>query len=353
MVSGRQKPDRRRPRGHVPRQGRRAVSVAVGVVLVLLGGCQASTPAPVHALPLRLVRDVQLPGGSTRLDYQALDPAGRLYIAHLGDGTVDVVDLTSASVVGTVSDVSSVHGVALAPDRHVVLAAAAGTDEVAAIDAKSLRVSARFPAGGTPDGIAYDPVHRKAYVSNETGRAETVIDLGTTRALAPVELDGAAGNSVFDPVGGQVYVNIRDRDELVTIDPSTDTITTRIGLSGCQSNHGLLVDGTRQLAFVACQDNATLLVVDLRTRQVTARFPTGRAPDVLAYDEGLHRLYVASESGVVSVFQQNDRSLHLLASAALARAAHTVAVDPATHRVYLPLENVGGHPVLRIMEPTS
>jgi hypothetical protein len=31
--------------------------------------------------------------------------------------------------------------------------------------------------------------------------------------------------------------------------------------------------------------------------------------------------------------------------------AHTVAVDPQTHRVYFPLENSHGHAALQIFEP--
>ena len=38
----------------------------------------------------------------------------------------------------------------------------------------------------------------------------------------------------------------------------------------------------------------------------------------------------------------------------LAPSAHTVAVDPATHLVYFPLESgTAGRPELRIMEPTG
>jgi hypothetical protein len=33
--------------------------------------------------------------------------------------------------------------------------------------------------------------------------------------------------------------------------------------------------------------------------------------------------------------------------------AHTVCIDPNTHLVYFPLENIDGHPLLRIMEPTT
>ncbi|WP_427174749.1 YncE family protein [Arthrobacter sp. 92] len=222
---------------------------------------------------------------------------------------------------------------------------------MAIIDTSTLTVTARVPAGNTPDGIAYDPVHGKAYVSNEHDHAETVIDLATNTAKAPIEIGGEAGNSVYDPASGTVMVNVQDRNELVTIDPATDTVTGRIPVPDCASNHGLYLDGANKLAFIACEGNAKLLVLDLDTNQVTARFDTGEGPDVLAFDTGLHRLYLASESGVVSVFDEQNRTLVPKASGKLAHNAHTVAVDQGTHRVYFPLENIDGHPVLRIMEP--
>ncbi len=68
---------------------------------------------------------------------------------------------------------------------------------------------------------------------------------------------------------------------------------------------------------------------------------------------GPARLHVAAESGTVSVFDETDRTLHKVAEAKVAGGAHTVAVDQATHRVWFPLDNVDGHPVLRVMEPTA
>lgn len=322
-------------------------------VLVLLAATvtACSGPPPASSLPLTQVQDVPLPGAASRLDYQAVDAESkRLYIAHLGDGTIHVVDLDKGAVAGTVPGTPSVHGVTLAPGRHLLLAAASGTNEVTLIDTNSLTVTARVPAGNTPDGIAYDPVHGKAYVSNEHDHAETVIDLATNTAKSPVEIGGEAGNSVYDPASRRIMVNVQDRNELVTIDPATDTVTDRIPVPDCASNHGLYVDGANKLAFIACEGSAKLLVLDLQTGQVTARFDTGDNTDVLAFDQGLHRLYVASESGVVSVFDEQNRTLAPKASGKLADNAHTVAVDQATHRVYFPLENVDGHPVLRIMD---
>ena len=295
-----------------------------------------------------------LPGGATRLDYQTIDPAaGRLYVAHLGDGTVHVISLNPLKVLRTIPDLSSVHGVAVAPDRHLLIAAASGTSQAVLIDENTLRVVARLPAGQTPDGIAYDPTDSRAYVSNEGSNAETVIDLANHTVLPSISLGGDAGNTMFDPFSGNIMVNVQSSGELVTINPATDKITNRTHLTGCDSNHGLYIDGPKRLAFVACEGNAALLVVNLTMHRVTARFTVGDTPDVLAFDEGLHRLYVASESGVVAVFDEQGTTLHQEGSAKLADGAHTVAVDQHTHRVYFPLENVNGRPVLRVMAPTK
>ncbi len=277
----------------------------VTVLLAFLGACSG----PASSLPLAQIQDIALPGAASRLDYQALDAdAKRLYIAHLGDGTVHAVDLASGAVAGTVQGTPSVHGVTLAADRHLLLAAVSGTNEVAIIDTNTLTVTTRIQAGDTPDGIAYDPVSRT------------------------------------------VLVNVQDRNELVTIDPATDAVTGRIPIPDCASNHGLYVDGANKLAFITCEGSAKLLLLDLQTKQVSARFDTGSGPDVLAFDQGFRRLYVASESGVVSVFDEQNRNLTLKASGKLADYAHTVAVDQATHRVYFPLQDIDGHPVLRIMD---
>jgi DNA-binding beta-propeller fold protein YncE len=111
------------------------------------------------------------------------------------------------------------------------------------------------------------------------------------------------------------------------------------------------VDATAGLAYVACVGNATLLVLDLANLGVLGRFGIGSGADVLALDDGARRLYVAAESGVVSVFAVEGRHLRKLGQARLATRAHSVAVDPATHHVFFPLERVGGEPVLRVMAP--
>jgi DNA-binding beta-propeller fold protein YncE len=96
--------------------------------------------------------------------------------------------------------------------------------------------------------------------------------------------------------------------------------------------------------------NNKLAIVDLTSMQVLATYPVGKHPDVLAFDPGLKLLYVSAESGNVTVFRESGKALSLEGSFSMPHA-HTVCVDPGSHLVYFPLQDVNGHPLLRIMEP--
>ncbi|MGI9080120.1 MAG: hypothetical protein ACR2GF_04770 [Acidimicrobiales bacterium] len=73
---------------------------------------------------------------------------------------------------------------------------------------------------------------------------------------------------------------------------------------------------------------------------------------MLAYDAGLGRLYVMAESGVMAVLAVKDASVSLLGRRRLAANAHSAAVDPGTHLLYVPLQSIGGRPILRVYAPT-
>src|SRR5262249_16398103 len=102
----------------------------------------------------------------------------------------------------------------------------------------------------------------------------------------------------------------------------------------------------------ANQGNHRLLVVDLRSMRVLSDYQVGEDPDVLAFDPGLRRLYVAAESGEVTVFTERADGLEP-AGTYRAPHAHSVALDPGAHEVFLPLADVKRRPVLRILAPTS
>ena len=314
----------------------------------------APIPNPPAGAPrgsLRVIAEYPLTGPAKRFDYQSIDViAGRLYMNHMNAGRTIVFDLNASRVIGEISGLSRATGVWAVPEHHKVFVSAAGNHEVAIIDDKTLAVTARVGGVRFPDGIAYAPGANKVFVSDEAGDADVVIDARTNAKRSTIPLGGEAGNTHYDSVSHCILVAVQTRNQLVAIDPGSEKVVARYDLPGSDHPHGFTLDEPGRLAFVTGEGNSKLQVIDLRTMTVIGTVAVGDAPDVLAWDPEWRRLYVASEGGVLSAFEAKGSTLRSLGEYR-APHAHTVSVDPRTHRVYLPLENVNGHPVLRVLIP--
>jgi len=300
---------------------------------------------------LRLVREIPLPGPANRFDYQSVDPAmGRIYMNHMNAGRTIVFDANNVKVIAEIVDLPRATGVWAVPSHHQVYVSAAGNHEVAIIDDRTLKVTSRVGGIRFPDGIAYASDADKVFVSDESGGADVVIDPRTGRKRSTIDLGGEAGNTHYDSVSHCVLVAVQSRNQLVAIDPVSERIVQRYDLPGSDGPHGFTLDEPGRLAFISSEGNNVLQVVDLRTMRILQTVKIGEGPDVLAWDPSLQRLYVAAESGVLSAYWLDAKTLRPIGEVR-APHAHTVSLDPRTHLVYLPLENVNGHPVLRIYEP--
>ena len=303
--------------------------------------------------PLTQVADVPLPGPAVRFDYQSLDPTHhRLYIAHMNADHLVVFDTEKRELAANLPGFANVHGVWAVPEINRVFASATGEHKLAIVEMDSLKTLAKAGPITYPDGIAYVPGAKRVFVSDEHGDADAVIDATTNTLLTAIPLGGEAGNTVFDSGSGHILVAVHEQNQLVSIDPATNQILSRDPLPGIESPHGIALDTPARLAFIAGEENHRLALFDLATRKVLATYDVGKDPDVLAFDPGLKLLYVSAESGHVTVFREHDKTLVPVGSLTMPRA-HTVAVDPDTHLVYFPLENVAGRPILRIMKPAN
>ena len=316
-----------------------------------LATSRSNSAAFARPSTLELVADVPLPGAAKRFDYQSLDSTtGRLYISHMRGDRLDVFDVRGAKLIASLDGFPGATGVWAVPTLHKIYVSVTNEHRVAVLDDRSLAVLARVSGADFPDGIAYAPDERKIFVSDEHGGTDLVIDGTTNAPLGVIPLGGEAGNTHYDGVSHCLLVAVQTRNDLVAIDPGTHRIVVRYPMA-CDHPHGFLIDEPHRLAFVTCEGDSKLLVVDLRTMRTTASMKIPAEPDVLAFDPGLQRLYVACESGSLAMFEERAGSLVSLGEYR-APHAHTVAVDPATHRIYLPLQDVGGTPTLRILSPS-
>ena len=329
-------------------------SCALAGESVTAGWSGAIPPAPTAAAPLRAVADIPLPGSASRFDYQSLEPAtGRLFISHMGAGQLVVFDTRAGKVVANLDGFPTVTGVLAVAAEHRAYGSATGDHAVVVVDDSALKIVVRVSGPTFPDGIAYAPDVRRVFVSDEAGRRDFVIDASNNTVVGRVDIGGEAGNTQYDSGSHCVIVAVQTANQIVVIDPATAGIVRRITLDrAVHYPHGVYIDAPHRLAFIAGQESATLGVLDLRTLQLRQVVPIGNDPDVLAFDPSLQRLYVAAESGVVAVFEERQDSLTQLGWYRAPRA-HSVAVDPGTHKVYVPLANLDGHPVLRVLMPSD
>jgi DNA-binding beta-propeller fold protein YncE len=309
------------------------------------------------SLPLVLVNDVALPGRATRWDYQEIDAAhGHLVIAHMGDNEVVVVSLADGSTLARIPNVATVRGIAVAASANRIFASAAATNQLVSIDAVTLMETGRVATGNAPDGVAWDPTDQMVGVSDQADGALSIIAGSGAGTRMQVRLGSETGNVVYDAGRHRFWITVVRTtvpDQLAAVDPTTAMVLERIDLPGCSGAHGLRIHPDGQSALIACEGNSIFVRLDLATHTL-ATAPVGNVPDVLSIDTSLGWLYVASESGDLTVFDITQPGLVDIDDEHPDDNAHSVAVDPMTHRVYFPLvHGSGSTPVLRIMRPAG
>jgi DNA-binding beta-propeller fold protein YncE len=301
---------------------------------------------------LARVAVIDLPGPpGRRFDYLAIDDDDHyLLSAHLAAGLLYVIDLRTNTVVKTIPDLPGVEGVAYVPELQKVYTSNWWENKIGIIDLRQMQVVKKLPTEEKPDGIAYAAPFHKLYVSDERGKTEAVVDVREDRIINTLHFDSETGVPQYDPVARKVYVNLQDQDVLAVIDPATDTVVARYPVQGCRGNHGMALDPEHHRAFLSCEGNDVLTVFNLDTHQSIAHLPMAKGADVVQFDPGLGRIYVACSSGAISVFQKDDPDhFRKIEDVPVEPKVHSLAVDVQTHRVYAPEEQEHGRPVARMV----
>ena len=339
-----------------------AARIAGIVALVVLAAACSSSPSPQPqaapqplppGLPLRAVGEVSLPGDNSRFDSASLDvDKGLLFISHIAENEVLEVDVNAQRVVRTIPNLTSVHGVLAVGALNRVFASATRSRQVVAIDETTGAEIGRVPTGDYPTAITYDSQRHTVWVANEKGGTATVFDADTLQPRGTPYLGADVGDLSYDPATDRILVALPAANQLAVVDPAAMTVVTRVTLPECDSAHSVAADQQDRLVFVACAYNAHLITVDATNWTAVATDPVAQGPETLAYDAAAHRLYVAAESGILTVAFVRDRKIQQTRAGFLADDAHVVAVDPNTHRSFYPVHGGSEGPVLLIREAT-
>jgi len=321
------------------------------ITLVIVAAGALGRSAKPGTTTLKKVTEFDLPGpAGKRFDYLTIAADDHyLLSAHLAAGQMYVIDLRTNKVVATVGDTPGAEGVEYVPELKKAYTSNAYDNTIGVVDLRQMKVVKKIPTAAKPDGSAYAAPFHKLYVSDERGKAEAIVDVRTDTIVKTLRFDSETGMPQYDPVAKKVYVNLQDKNIFAVIDPSTDEVVGRYAVGQCRGNHGMALDAEHRRAFLSCEENDLMTVLNLETNQPIAFLPMASGADVIKFDAGLKRIYVACSSGAISVFKMDDpEHYRKLEDFPVQKKVHSLAVDQETHRVYAPEQEADGKAVARM-----
>jgi YVTN family beta-propeller protein len=282
-------------------------------------------------------------GGDGGWDYLTMDSgAHRLYVSHAV--RVDVVDTETGALVGAIPDTQGVHGIAVAPDLGRGYVSNGRANTVTVFDLKTLAVLATINVTGeNPDAICYDPSTRRVFTFNGRSSNATAIDAATNQVVGTLALPGKPEFAVTDGKG-RMFVNIEDKSLIVAFDPKALAITAQWPIAPCQEPSGLALDREHRRLF-AVGHNRLMAVVDADSGKLVATVPIGSGVDGVEFDPATGLAFSAnSEGNLTVVHEDSPEKFTVVATVPTKRGARTIALDEATHMLYLATAEFGPPP---------
>ncbi|MDE3199800.1 MAG: YncE family protein [Acidobacteriota bacterium] len=316
----------------------RCTRVPVLLGLFVLVGIAASA---VAQKPYHILKTWTLPDAGW-WDYLVVDPpAHRLYITR-GDH-MDVVDSNSGKIIGTISEMKGIHGIAFDATGKYGYISDGGANEVVVFDRSTLKKVTTIPTGAGADAIMYEPVTNTIWTWNGHGHSATKIDAATFKPVVTIPLPGKPEFAVADG-HGLIYDNIEDKSEIVRIDAKTGTVTATWPLKDCESPSGLAYDAAGKRLFPVC-DGKHMGVVDATSGKTIATATIGEGPDAARWS-AKHKLAFAScgGSGELAVVDASTPAYKTIEMLPTMRGARTMAYDTANDRFYLVTAKFGPRP---------
>ena len=284
--------------------------------------------------PYKFLSEIPI-GGEGGWDILTIDsPTHRLYLSHATK--VVVVDLAKNAVAGEVTDTPGVHGFAVAPDLQRGFSTNGKEAKVSVVDLKTLSTISKLDTGESPDALVYEPRRGEVYVFNHKGNSATVIDAKTANVVSTIPLGGSPEFAAVDSAAGRVYCNLEDKNEVVVIDTTKHEVAARWPVAPGEEPSGIAFDAAHHRLFAGCH-NKMLAILDTETGKVVATVPIGSGVDGCAFDDAKQLAFASCGDGTTTIAkEETPQKFTVVQTLKTEPRARTMALDPQTHRIYLP-----------------
>ena len=340
----------------VLRWGGRIVIMGLAVLIVAIAYL-SHIGEPTSASSMKFEGFIELPRDRivNIFDYMALSNQ-TIFVGNMLSGSVVKVQLTNeqGGSLATVSEqrgMGNAHGIAVIPHEDKAFVTRSGENVVDVFQPSSLNLLEHIPVADDADAIIYDPASRMIYVANGTPKLATIIDPEKLQTVATIPLGAEPEYPAADVEHGLIYQNLHDTNEIAAVSLKTGSVVGRWPVAPCVGPSGLALDPVQKRLYSVCMGNSRLVVFSIEHHRVIATLPVGGKPDSVALDLERHRIYTAGIQGVMTVIEQSGEDYRVLDDIYTHPFAHTLIVDPYTHRVYLTYAALLSAPRIAVFSP--
>jgi len=282
------------------------LSAIICVAMFIASSCTSEVPeaGPASTSPVHEVARIQLPGVEGRIDHLAWDKqTGMLYVAALGNNSVEVIDTRAKKVVHSIKGLAEPQGVRVAAGRLYVASAKDGTCRI--FDA-SFTPLEKLELGDDADNVRFDAAANRIYVGYGSG-ALAAIDIASLKKVADIKLPAHPESFQLEEKGRRIFINLPEANaSIAVVDRDKGAIVETWKVPGATANFPMALDEADARLFVGCRRPARLEVIDTRSGKPVAELDCVADTDDVWYDPSARRIYISGGGGAVTVLRQLD-----------------------------------------------
>jgi len=312
----------------------RHIVVLVALALLNPATSRVNCGDPLPGGSYHFIKEIPV-GGEGGWDYLNVDSvARRLYVSHATK--VVVIDLQTDKVVGEIVDTPGVHGIAVAPKLGRCFVSNGRASNVSVVDLATLKTLSRVHTGQNPDAILFEPSHGEVYAFNGRGESATVFQAADGKVLATISMGGKPEFAQVDLGAGRIFNNLEDKNEVAVIDTKSHQVVERWPIAPGEEASGMAIDPDHHRIFLGC-GNKRMVMLDTTSGKVVGEVPIGDGVDANAFDPGTQLAFASCGEGTVTIAHEDSPAkLTVVQTLKTEPGARTMALDPATHLIYLP-----------------
>lgn len=294
--------------------------------------------------PLVLEQKIELPEVQGRIDHMSVDlERGRLFMAALGNDTVEVFDLRAGKRVRTIRGLPEPQGVLFVPAANRLLVASGHDGSVRIFDGSSLAPVQTVALGDDADNIRLDQKTGRIWIGYGAGALAGIDANG--RKLADIPLGAHPESFQLEKNGPRIFVNLPDARRVGVVDRDKGTVIASWATGHASANFPMALDEGHKRLFVVCRSPPRLLVLDTDTGAIVTMWPTVGDSDDVFYDESAKRIYVSGGEGAIAVYRQLDGDRYEeMARLTTVKGARTSFFSASLGRLFLAVRREGQSP---------